>query len=89
MIRESIDRRTLLLGVGGLVAVLAVAFSPQLLQDEVAAAVVGLEEASPAWLWLAALAFLGASSARLRRGGRRPVWTTVPTRSRATASGRS
>jgi uncharacterized membrane protein YbhN (UPF0104 family) len=60
MIRESIDRRTLLLGVGGLVAVLAVAFSPQLLQDEVAAAVVGLEEANPAWLWLAALAFLGA-----------------------------
>jgi Lysylphosphatidylglycerol synthase TM region len=60
MIPESIDRRTLLLGVGGLVAVLAVAFSPQLLQDEVAAAVVGLEEANPAWLWLAALAFLGA-----------------------------
>ena len=60
MIRESIDRRTLLLGIGGLVAVLAVAFSPQLLQDEVAAAVVGLEEANPAWLWLAALAFLGA-----------------------------
>ena len=60
MIRESIDRRVLLLGMGGLVAVLAVAFSPQLLQDEVAAAVVGLEEANPAWLWLAALAFLGA-----------------------------
>ena len=60
MIHESIDRRTLLLAVGGLVAVLAVAFSPQLLQDEVAAAVVGLEEANPAWLWLAALAFLGA-----------------------------
>jgi Lysylphosphatidylglycerol synthase TM region len=60
MIRESIDRRTLLLGAGGLVAVLAVAFSPQLLQDEVAAAVVGLEDANPAWLWLAALAFLGA-----------------------------
>jgi hypothetical protein len=60
MIPESIDRRILLLGVGGLVAVLAVAFSPQLLQDEVAAAVVGLEEANPAWLWLAALAFLGA-----------------------------
>jgi hypothetical protein len=60
MIHESIDRRTLLLAVGGLVAVLAVAFSPQLLQDEVAAAVVGLDEANPAWLWLAALAFLGA-----------------------------
>lgn len=60
MIRESIDRRTLLLGAGGVVAVLTVAFSPQLLQDEVAAAVVGLEDANPAWLWLAALAFLGA-----------------------------
>lgn len=60
MIHDSIDRRTLLLGAGGLVAVLAVALSPQLLQDEVAAAFAGLEDASPAWLWLAALAFLGA-----------------------------
>jgi uncharacterized membrane protein YbhN (UPF0104 family) len=60
MIRESIDRRTLLLGAGGLAAVLAVALSPQLLQDEVAAAFAGLEDASPAWLWLAALAFLAA-----------------------------
>jgi hypothetical protein len=60
MIRDTIDRRMLVLGAGGLLAVLAVAISPQLLQDEVVAAFAGLGDADPTWLWLAALAFLAA-----------------------------
>jgi uncharacterized membrane protein YbhN (UPF0104 family) len=60
MIRDAIERRTLLLAAGGLVAVLVVALSPQLLQDDVAAAFAGLGDADPGRLWLAALAFLAA-----------------------------
>jgi uncharacterized membrane protein YbhN (UPF0104 family) len=57
---DAFDRRTLVLAAAGIAAVFAVAFSPQLLGDEVLAAIEGLDAASPAWLWAAAFAFLAA-----------------------------
>lgn len=60
MVRDAIDRRLLVLAAGGLAAVVAVALSPALLREQVVDAFAGLEEANAAWLWLGALAFLGA-----------------------------
>ena len=41
-------------------ALLAVAFMPQLLGSEVRRALVGVENARPGWLWLAGVCFLGS-----------------------------
>lgn len=60
MLAGAIDRRTVALTGAGLAAVLLVALSPQLLRDDVADAIAGLDSASPGWLWLAAVAFFAA-----------------------------
>lgn len=46
--------------LGSVAALLALALSPQLLGGLVADGMAGLDDASPGWLWLAALAFAGS-----------------------------
>jgi len=54
------NRRLLLAAAALTLALLAVAFVPQLLGSEVRRALGGLSSARPGWLWLAAVCFLGS-----------------------------
>jgi uncharacterized membrane protein YbhN (UPF0104 family) len=55
-----LGKRHVAVFLGSVVALLALALSPQLLGDVVAEGVAGLADASPGWLWLAAAAFAGS-----------------------------
>ena len=55
-----LGRRALALAGLAVAIVLVVAATPQLLGPEVRHAIDGLERAQPAWLWLAAVSFVGA-----------------------------
>lgn len=79
-VRDSLDKRALVAGTFGLAALALVMAMPQLLGDEVGDALAGLAEASPRWLWTAALAFLAlivstacAWRAGLRACGGNPI----------------
>lgn len=52
-------KRHLLLSVGSIGALVILAATPQLLGDRVGAALGDLRDVSPAWLWIAAIAFAG------------------------------
>jgi uncharacterized membrane protein YbhN (UPF0104 family) len=60
MLRDAIDRRTILIGAAGMVALALLALMPQLFRDQIGEAFVALEDASAGWLWLAAAAFVAA-----------------------------
>ena len=60
MLREVLDRRTILLAAAGLAGVAVLALMPQLFRNQVGEALVALEDASTGWLWLAAAAFIAA-----------------------------
>jgi uncharacterized membrane protein YbhN (UPF0104 family) len=60
MLRDALDKRTILLGAAGMVALAVLAFLPQLFRDQIGEAFLALEDASAGWLWLAAAAFLAA-----------------------------
>lgn len=60
MIRDCLDKRTILLGAAGLAAVALLALMPQLFRHQLGDAFLALEDASAGWLWLAAAAFVAA-----------------------------
>jgi hypothetical protein len=60
ILREVLDKRTILLGAAGTVSLAVLVFMPQLFRDQIGEAFVALEGASAGWLWLAAAAFLAA-----------------------------
>lgn len=78
--RATLPMRHLMLAGLSLALLGVLCASPSLLGDRVAEAIAGLGDASPVWLWLAGLAFAGASAsgalawrAAIRAGG-----TTLP-----------
>jgi uncharacterized membrane protein YbhN (UPF0104 family) len=59
-LRRHVTLRRLVSCAGALAVLLVVATTPQLLGEQVAEAIAGLDEADRAWLWWAALAFTAA-----------------------------
>ncbi len=57
MLRNALDKRTLLLAAAGTVLLVLFAMMPQLFRGQLEQAFVALEDASVGWLWLAAGAF--------------------------------
>ena len=60
MLRDILDKRTIVLSAAGLAGVAVLALMPQLFRDQVGEALVALEDASTGWLWVAAAAFIAA-----------------------------
>lgn len=60
MLREVLDRRTILLSAAGLAGLAVLALMPQLFRDQIGESLAALEDANAGWLWLAAAAFLAA-----------------------------
>ena len=57
MLRQTLDKRTILLATFGMAALAVLVLSPQLFQRQVLDALAALEDAHAGWLWVAAAAF--------------------------------
>ena len=57
VLRDALDRRTIALAAVATAALALLVLSPGLFQEEVGRALAALEDAQPAWLWLAAGSF--------------------------------
>ena len=60
MLRDILDKRTILLSAAGLAGVAMLALMPQLFRDQLSDAFVALEDANTGWLWVSAAAFIAA-----------------------------
>ena len=60
MIRDVLDKRTILLAAAGMAGLAVLALMPQLFRDQLAESFAALEDANTGWLWLAGAAFLAA-----------------------------
>ena len=57
MLRQTLDKRTMVLAALGMAALAVVVLSPQLFQRQVLEALAALEDANAGWLWVATAAF--------------------------------
>jgi len=57
MLRQTLDKRTILLAAFGMAVLAVLVLSPQLFQRQVLDALAALEDAHAGWLWVAAAAF--------------------------------
>jgi uncharacterized membrane protein YbhN (UPF0104 family) len=57
MLRQTLDKRTIVLAALGMAALAVVVLSPQLFQRQVLEALAALEDANAGWLWVATAAF--------------------------------
>ncbi|HET9674933.1 MAG TPA: hypothetical protein VFP31_08995, partial [Gaiellaceae bacterium] len=57
MLRQTLDKRTILLAALGMATLAVLILSPQLFQRQVLEALATLEDANAGWLWVAAAAF--------------------------------